>query len=108
MCYIWINKFSWTSAINRSTSNYLEERRRIEKSPVTAQTDDQVDAVWDIVKTWAQQDKTPSTGDSTESLKSFLNGFAANKACGEVGLSNSRKKNFKLQNFTQANRHDGG
>lgn len=58
MCYICINTCSRTAAMDKSTCNYLEERRRVQQSPITTQTDDEVDAVGDIIKTCGQG-KTP-------------------------------------------------
>lgn len=45
--------------MDQSTCIYLEERRGVQQSAITTQTDDQVNAVWDVIKTCGQE-KHPS------------------------------------------------
>lgn len=46
-----------TVAIDKSTCNYLEERRRVQQSAIATQTDDEVNAVRDVIKTCDQDKK---------------------------------------------------
>lgn len=45
--------------MGRLTCNYLEERGGVQQSAIATQTDDQVNTVWDIIKTCGQENKIP-------------------------------------------------